>query len=182
VTRPGWITTVGTLGAILGVLGIVGAIQMPFMQKYLAFQTQILMGNGSHGPMSPQEEAMRRLLITLIRSTTGDAPAWFRPWVILAAILSLMVFGTYLYASIRLLRMTPRTLPWFIGASGAVVALKIAQAVVVSMAVPLLQFVTIPTILFGVMIYVVLLSVVLAKRKEMTGALPPPLPGATQSR
>ncbi len=175
--RPRWVTSVGVSGIILGSLGILGAIQTHYLPQIIVAQSRMLSQSIDRGARSPVTDAMQQLMTSLVDSVTVNAPAWFGTWLACLSVAMVLVFSIYVYASVSLLKMEPHAVRWFVGATIAVCALKIVQAIVGALVLPILRLVAIPLIVFSLMIDIVLLAVVLAKSSRSAMQYPPPLPG-----
>jgi hypothetical protein len=151
--RPGWATVVGVIGIIWGCLGLLGAaltMLMPILMPKILIEAQKLVTAGQ-GPQQAGEffKMMPRI---------WDMP-YLRNSCIIIGLVGVFVSGFFVLASIRLLQ-TRRS------AIKLIYAALCIEIIVNILLLPNGVFFRTISILFGVVIYVVLLLVVAAGDKQ----------------
>lgn len=188
MNRPPWVTIVGIFGIILGSFGILGGGQMmtaPLMMDFQqAFMTDM---QGSMNQAAAQSQGgPNPVVFNTMMQRMFQVPDWFRTWCIAAGIVSAMVSGYYVFASIRLLQMAPTAVRTFCTAAGIAIFWGVARTSVAIASMSVMAFNFIGGAMFGIVINVVLLIVVATGDKtafdpENRGAIddplaPPPVP------
>jgi len=161
---------------VLGSLGIMGAIQAPFLPQLLSAQLRMLSQSIRPGSGMPATVMIQQFMAKLVDAATVNAPPWFESWLVGVAVAGVVVFSAYIYGSACVFNMKPQGVRWFTWATFAAAALQFTQAIGTTVAMPILGLFIVPSMAFGLAVYVVLLIVVKVKSKKGL-VQPPPLPG-----
>lgn len=166
--RPTWATVIGVLGIIFGCLGVLGSIQfaltpmmMEFQEKMLAIMQQTMEAeaaeNGSDVAVADMMAMMEQL---------WDLPEWYASFCVAAGMISAVVAGLYIFASIRLLQVHPSAVGTFYLAMGLSIAMALVIVLMSIAASSMMAIAMGMGGMFGIVIDVVLLIVVATADKR----------------
>ena len=143
--RPGWATAVGIIGVIWGCLGLLGAVLTLFMPVYMP---KLLMDAQSNIPTGQETEHLKMM-----------THLWNMPYLhnscVIIGLIGVFVSGFFVLASIRLLQVRRSAIKLIYAA----LAIEIIANILLLPEGIVLKTIS---ILFGVVIYIVLLLVVAA--------------------
>lgn len=179
--RPGWVTTIGVLGIILGAFGLYGGIQSFFMDRMLQEQLRVMQQAAADSAGRELPETFLKLFSGLLEDLSSRPP-WFRKWAVAQGIATLFVYSGYLFASVGLLRLWPRSIACFYWASGTMIALTLVSSAVAIAAMPRLAVFALVGAAMTLGVNAILLGIVATRDKSVFRRIPPPLPpGATSA-
>ncbi|MFH1038634.1 MAG: hypothetical protein V1789_08225 [PVC group bacterium] len=167
--RPTWATVVGVLGIILGCLGIIGGGQLMIFPKIMEIQKEMFSdmkesfekSEGNAGHQARPKEMFK------IFEKMWNVPHWYGTWCVIAGVLSLLVSGFYLFASIRLLQVKPSAISMFYYAAGVSIFLTLVKGLVGALTqTASLGMVLVFGGLFSVVVNLVLIIVVATSDRE----------------
>ena len=160
--RPTWVTIVGIMGIVFGCFGILGNGQMMIMPKMLKLQKKIWSGmkesfekQEAKRPQSGPPKAMLEAMEDMC-----DVPPWFGTYCVVAGIVSLLVSGFYVFASIQLLQTKSAAIKLFYSALGLDIGFTILKAGVAVASMSFMGMAMMMGGMFGVVVSVVMLVVV----------------------
>jgi hypothetical protein len=167
--RPTWATVVGVLGIILSSLGVLGAGQFMMMPKMMQFQKEMMAG--MQESMEKQESTKDREMMPpkemfKMFEKMWDTPEWYATWCIVAGLLSLLISGFYLFASITLLQVKPSAIRLFYTAVGLSIGLALLKGFAAASAMSFMGLAMLFGSMCGVVIDIVLVIVVATGDKE----------------
>lgn len=155
--RPTWVTIVGVIGIVLGIFGLLAAVQwlsmpwvMQFQQAMISDMTSQTAGSGANPPDQ---------FFELFRSLT-DLPQWYTAWSVVAALMSFVVIGYYIFAAIQLLQVNPKAIRAFYIAACVWIGVSALKALVAFGVSFLLGVFTIVGVATGVVLNIVLMYLI----------------------
>ena len=161
--KPTWAKVVGIIGIIIACFGLLGAWQTTNIPKMIKFQKEMMpqiekrMAEKHQGS---SEETMKMM------EKMWNVPEWFNGWCVIAGVITFMVSGFYLYASIGLMQIKKIAISLFYMAGGASIIFSVIKGF---MAISAMSFMGISLVfgdVFGIIVNIILLIVVASGNKE----------------
>ncbi len=163
-------TAVGVLGIIFGCFGVMSASQTLLMPIMIEWQRQIFAIMQSQAARQPESGNFLGSFAEIFDKFLAPPPSWFTPWSVCLGLVSLAIAGVYVFGAIWLLLTKPSAPRILCGALIASVAAAVIRAIGLVLARGLVGAVMATGSVFGVVIDLVLLTIVLAHRRDWPAA------------
>jgi hypothetical protein len=175
--KPTWITVVAVIAIIFSSFGILGGTQEIMMPQMVDVQKEMVTNitdeykremEKYQGQMSPEEKVMQDKFLSIFEMISGmfDFPDWYKSWMVVSGILSLLVNGFYLFAAIWFMQLRRRAIPLLCGAFALSMTLGITKIVVAVQALSSFALLMMSGSMIAIVIELVLLIVVLTSNKD----------------
>jgi len=174
---PTWVTVVAIIAIIFSSFGILGGTQEIIMPQMVEFQKQMFSTMTEEfkreiekqpAPSDPGAQQVQQSVLHMFEliEQMFNFPDWYKSWMVVSGILSLLVNGFYLLATIWFMQLRRRAIPLIYAAFGLSIALGITKVVVAVNALSSVAMFMMAGGLIAIVIELVLLIVVLSSDKK----------------
>ena len=175
--KPTWVTAVAIIAIIFSSFGILGGTQEIMMPQMLEFQKKMFSTmteefkremENQPAPSDPAAQQIQQSVMDIFEMIEQmfNFPDWYKSWMVISGILSLLINGFYLYAAIIFMQLRRKAIPLIYTAFGLSIALGITKVVVAVNALSAFAMFMMSGGLIAIVIELVLLIVVLTSRKD----------------
>ena len=174
--KPTWVTVVAVIAIIFSSFGILNGAQEIMMPHMVDFQKQMFEATTEgfrkqiEDSPQPTDPAARQTQESVLKmfdmfEKLFDFPEWYKSWLVVSGILSLVVNGFYLLAAIWFLQLRRRSIPMIYISFVLSIALGITKVVVATNALSSVALFMMSGGLIAVVIELILLIVVISSNK-----------------
>lgn len=175
--KPTWVTVVAVIAIIFSSFGILGGSQEIIMPQMVEFQKKMFTTmteqfkqeiDKQSAPTDPAAQQAQQTILGLFKMIESmfDFPDWYKSWLVVSGILSLLINGFYLLVAIWFLQLRRKAIPLIYTAFGLSITLGITKTVVAVNALSAYAMMMMGGGLIAIVIEMVLLIVVLTSNKE----------------
>lgn len=187
--KPGWVTAVAIIAIVLSGFGVMGGIQealTPFMldaqradyelmiEELNNIAAEVEQNSGVEkntdikqipGPEQQQVSDMFKSFAGLLEKIL-NMPEWYLSWLVLSGIISILIHGFYLFASIWLMQLKPYAPRYLAIALPLSIAFALVRTTIAVQALDSMALLLMGGTLIAMLVEVVLLLVLITKDKS----------------
>ena len=169
--KPGWITAIAVVAIIFSCFGLLNGSQEIIMPQMLEFQKEMFGEMTTEirreidkqpAPSDPSAQGAQNFVLNMFDKLAAlfDIPEWYKGWLVISGILSLLVNGFYLLAAILFLQLKPRAIPLMYIALILSISLGITKTVVAVNALSSFAMMMMSGSLLAIVIEIILIIVI----------------------
>lgn len=175
--KPTWVTVVAIITIVFSSFGILGGSQEIIMPQMLEFQKKMFTTMTEEfkremekqpEPQDPSAQQVQKTMLELFTMIESmfNFPEWYKSWMVVSGILSLLINGFYLLAAIWFMQLKRRAIPLIYTALAFSITLSITKVVVAVNALSAFAMMMMSGGIIAIVIELVLLIVILTSDKE----------------